>query len=145
MIAVPSRSFTKVLLALRRIRYNANQASGFRRGWATYESIYLLAKLSTLLIIAFIDPDNCVFRTFSRGAIGVTRQAILLITMVAFFILQCITAPFIDPASNASEFISRVNYVATAALSMAVALNAPGQAILEGPVLYMCVLFSCSF
>lgn len=74
-----------------------------------------------------------------------TRQAILLITMVAFFILQCITAPFIDPASNASEFISRVNYVATAALSMAVALNASGQAILEGPVLYMCVLFSCSF
>lgn len=60
--------------------------------------------------------------------------------MVAFFVLQCITAPFMDPAGNASEFISRVNYVATAALSLAVVLNVPGQAILEGPVLYMCVL-----
>ncbi|KAF5390251.1 hypothetical protein D9757_002979 [Collybiopsis confluens] len=33
--------------------------SGFRRGWGTYESTYLFAKLSTLVIVAIIDPDNC--------------------------------------------------------------------------------------
>jgi hypothetical protein len=46
----------------------------FRRQWGTYQSTYLLAKLSILLIIAVIDPDNCLFRTLPRNNVGIVRQ-----------------------------------------------------------------------
>ncbi|KAI0778259.1 hypothetical protein BD413DRAFT_103537 [Trametes elegans] len=111
--------------------------SGFRRGWATYESMYLLAKLTTLLLTAVIDPDNCVFRAATREKVFVARQISLLVAMIIFFALQCIYAPFMDPVNNASEFTSRLNYVLTSAASLAVALHIPGQDIFEGPVLYV--------
>lgn len=41
-----------------------------------------------------------------------------------------------DPVNNASEFTSRINYVATSALSLGVALDIPGQSLLTGPLLY---------
>lgn len=41
-----------------------------------------------------------------------------------------------DPVNNASEFTSRINYVATSALSLGVALGIPGQNLLTGPLLY---------
>lgn len=119
--------------------FNLNHVTGFRRDWGTFESTYLLAKLSTLLIIALIDPDNCLFRTLSREHLSVVRQILLLIAMAAFFLVQCLFAPFLDPVNNASEFTSRINYVATAALSLGVALDIPGQAVLNGPLLYMYV------
>ncbi|RPD55808.1 hypothetical protein L227DRAFT_614942 [Lentinus tigrinus ALCF2SS1-6] len=110
---------------------------GFRRGWATYESTYLFAKLTTLLLTAVISPDNCVFRNASRDKVNVARQILLLIAMLIFFGVQCVFAPFLDPVNNASEWFSRLNYVLTSAVSLAVAFNVPGQDILNGPVLYI--------
>ena len=111
--------------------------SDFRRGWANYESVTLFAKLTTLLLTAIVDPDNCLFRTLNRTNVAVARQILLLLAMLAFFLVQCILAPFLDPVNNASEWTSRLNYVLTSALSLAIALNAPGQAFLNGPLLYM--------
>ncbi|TBU35329.1 hypothetical protein BD311DRAFT_745975 [Dichomitus squalens] len=112
--------------------------SGFRRGWATYQSMYLFAKLTTLLLTAVVSPDNCLFRNIpSRNNVAVARQILLVIAMLVFFILQCVFAPFLDPVNNASEWFSRLNYVLTSATSLAVALNIPGQAIFNGPVLYL--------
>ena len=68
------------------------------------------------------------------------RQIMLLVAMLVFFVLQCFYAPFLDPVNNASEWTSRLNYVLTSAASLAVALNIPGQAIFNGPVLYMFVI-----
>lgn len=109
---------------------------GFRREWGTFESIYLFAKLAALLLIAIVNPDNCLFRTLSRTHITVVCQALLLVTMCAFLLVQCFIAPFLDPVNNASEFTSRINYVATSALSLGVALDVPAQALLTGPLLY---------
>jgi hypothetical protein len=113
--------------------------TGYRRQWGTFQSTYLLAKLSTLLIIAVIDPDNCLFRTLSRNGLAIGRQIVLLVAMFAFFLVQCFLAPFLEPVNNASEFTSRINYVLTAALSLGVALNIPGKDLLTGPLLYLYV------
>lgn len=113
--------------------------AGFRRGWATYESTYLFAKLTTLLLTAVIDPNNCLFRTAPREKVAAARQILLLVAMLVFFALQCVYAPFLDPVNNASEWTSRLNYVLTSAVSLAVALNIPGQDIFNGPVLYVWV------
>ncbi|KAI0052847.1 hypothetical protein FA95DRAFT_1579834 [Auriscalpium vulgare] len=110
---------------------------GFRRGWATYESVYLFAKLSALLTVAVINPSNCLFRSFSQQKVAVVRQVILLIVTVIFFALQCIFAPFLDPVNNASEWVSRINYILTSAVSLGIALDIPGQSIINGPVLYV--------
>ncbi|KAJ2920362.1 hypothetical protein MD484_g194, partial [Candolleomyces efflorescens] len=110
--------------------------SGFRRGWATYESIYLFAKLSTLIIIAVIDPDNCLFRHASRINIPIARQVLLLAITIGFFTAQCIFSPFLDPVNNASEWTSRLNYVTTATTALAITLNIPGKEIVDTYVLY---------
>ena len=110
--------------------------SDFRRGWGTYESIYLGAKLSTLLIIAVIDPDNCLFRSRPPSRVSTVRQVVLLMFTIAFFVVQCIHAPFLDPVNNASEWVSRLNYVVTSALALAVVLDVPGKEILDTYVLY---------
>ncbi|KAH9944323.1 uncharacterized protein BXZ73DRAFT_39558 [Epithele typhae] len=109
---------------------------GFRRGWAAYESMVLLAKVTTLLLTAVIDPDNCWFRNSDRDKVAVARQILLCISMLSFFILQCIYAPFLDPVNNANEWFSRLNYVLTSVISLAVAFDIPGEDILDGPVLY---------
>ncbi|KAI0825060.1 hypothetical protein BC628DRAFT_1321069 [Trametes gibbosa] len=118
---------------------------GFRRGWATYESTYLFAKLTTLLLTAVIDPNNCLFRTAPRGKVAVARQILLLVAMLVFFALQCVYAPFLDPVNNASEWTSRLNYVLTSAVSLAVALNIPGEDIFDGPVLYVIYVVTYGF
>jgi len=112
---------------------------GFRRQWGTFQSTYLLAKLSTLLIIAVIDSNNCFFRTLPRNGLAIGRQVVLFVVMLIFFFIQCFLAPFLNPVDNASEFTSRMNYVLTAALSLGVALNIPGKSLLTGPLLYLCV------
>ncbi|KAH9936996.1 uncharacterized protein B0H18DRAFT_925256 [Fomitopsis serialis] len=109
--------------------------SGFRRGWGTYECVFLLAKLTTLLITAVIDPGNCLFRTLSSKWVAVARQIVLLLAMLVYFILQGIYAPFLNPINNASEWFSRLNYVLTSAVALGVALNIPGSSILNGVVL----------
>ncbi|PBK70305.1 hypothetical protein ARMSODRAFT_885031 [Armillaria solidipes] len=111
--------------------------SGYRRGWGTYQSTYLFAKFSTLVIIAVIDPDNCLFRSFSRSTISIVRQVLLLISTIGFFLAQCIVAPFLDPVNNASEWTSRLNYVATATIALLVALDVPGQNIYNVYLLYI--------
>ncbi|KAK0506489.1 hypothetical protein EDD18DRAFT_1455799 [Armillaria luteobubalina] len=111
--------------------------SGYRRGWGTYQSTYLFAKLSTLVIIAVINPDNCLFRSFSRSTIPIVRQVLLLISTIGFFLAQCILAPFLDPINNASEWTSRLNYVATATIALLVALDIPGQTIYNVYLLYI--------
>ncbi|KAK0464168.1 hypothetical protein IW261DRAFT_1524303 [Armillaria novae-zelandiae] len=111
--------------------------SGYRRGWGTYQSTYLFAKLSTLIIIAVINPDNCLFRSFSRSTIPIVRQVLLLISTIGFFLAQCILAPFLDPVNNASEWTSRLNYVATATIALLVALDIPGQTIYNVYLLYI--------
>ncbi|THH34000.1 hypothetical protein EUX98_g138 [Antrodiella citrinella] len=109
----------------------------YRRGWANYESVTLFAKLTALLMTAIVNPDNCLFRTLTRNYVAIARQILLLLAMLSFFLVQCILVPFLDPVSNASEWISRLNYVLTSALSLAIALNVPGQAFLNGPLLYI--------
>ncbi|KAJ3557737.1 hypothetical protein NM688_g1304 [Phlebia brevispora] len=109
----------------------------YRRGWATYEARYLLAKLTALLIVAVVDPDNCLFRTLARQYVQVARQVILLGAMVVFFLIQCFAAPFLDPVGNASEWTSRMNYVSTSLLALLVALNVPGHDAFNGWVLYL--------
>ncbi|KAJ6621702.1 hypothetical protein B0H10DRAFT_1789676 [Mycena sp. CBHHK59/15] len=119
--------------------------SGFRRGWGTYESIYLFAKLSALLVVAVIDSDNCFFRSLSRTAVPIARQVFLLLLTLGFFIAQCVLGPFLDPTNNASEWISRLNYVTTAALALAVALDIPGKTILDTYVLYIIYIITYGF
>ncbi|KAH8100667.1 hypothetical protein BXZ70DRAFT_1008156 [Cristinia sonorae] len=109
----------------------------YRRGWATYEAVTLFAKCTTLLLTAIVDPDNCLFRTLTRNHVAIARQILLLIAMLAFFLSQCFLAPFLDPVNNASEWTSRLNFVLTSALSLAIALNVPGQNFLDGPFLYI--------
>ncbi|OBZ79861.1 hypothetical protein A0H81_01055 [Grifola frondosa] len=111
--------------------------NGFRRGWGTYESLFLLGKLTALLLTAIVDPDNCLFRTLTRSRIQIARQILLLIAMLVFFVMQCVLSPFLDPVNNASEWTSRLNYVLTSAVSLVVALNIPGKDIFNGPVLYV--------
>lgn len=92
-------------------------------------------------MVAIIDPDNCLFRTLPRAGVLVARQSILLAAMVGFFLSQCFLTPFLDPVSNASEWMSRLNYVLTAAIALCVALDVPGKAVLDGAILYMYVAF----
>jgi hypothetical protein len=113
---------------------------GFRRDWGTYESTYLFAKLSTLVIVAIVDPDNCLFRSLSRSVVPIVRQVLLLVSTIGFFLAQCFLAPFVDPVNNANEWTSRLNYVATAAIALGVALDIPRKEILNTYVLYVFVL-----
>ncbi|KAJ3516260.1 hypothetical protein NLJ89_g1239 [Agrocybe chaxingu] len=110
--------------------------NGFRRGWGTYISTYLFAKLSTLLIVAVIDPDNCFFRAFSRTTIPIVRQCLLLVSTLSFFLAQSIFAPFLDPVNNASEWTSRLNYLSTSLTALVITLNVPGKDIFDTYVLY---------
>lgn len=55
---------------------------------------------------------------------------------MAFFVVQCIYAPFMDPVNNAQEWTSRLNYVATSLTGLLVVLNIPGGQILDTYVLY---------
>lgn len=114
----------------------------YRRGWATYQALYLFAKLTALLIVAVVDPNNCLFRTLPSEHVQVARQIILLVAMVVFFLVQCLSTPFLDPVSNASEWTSRMNYVLTALLALLVALNVPGHSAFDGWVLYLYVSYS---
>jgi hypothetical protein len=50
----------------------------------------------------------------------------------------------VDPVDNASEWISRLNYIATAAVALAIALEVPRQDIINGPILYTCVNSMCA-
>jgi hypothetical protein len=112
----------------------------FRRGWGTYISTYLFAKLSTLVIIAVVDSNNCFFRSFSRTSIPIARQSLLLSSTLGFFIAQCIYTPFMDPINNASEWTSRLNYLTTSITALAITLNIPGKDIIDSYVLYWCVI-----
>ncbi len=93
-------------------------------------------KLTTLLIIAVIDPNNCFFRSFSRTRITIVRQVLLLVVTMVFFALQWIFSPFLDPVNNASEWVSRLNYVLTSLVALLVALDVPGKDFIGGPILY---------
>ncbi|KAF9568432.1 hypothetical protein CPC08DRAFT_702456 [Agrocybe pediades] len=110
--------------------------NGFRRGWGTYISTYLFAKLNTLVIVAIIDPDNCFFRSLSRSTVPIIRQTLLLLSTLCFFIAQCTFTPFMDPVNNASEWTSRLNYLSTSATALAITLNIPGKDIVDSYVLY---------
>jgi hypothetical protein len=109
----------------------------FRRTWGTYKSVYLWAKLSALLIVAILSPDNCAFRSFDRGTISIIRQSVLTVSMLVWFLIQCFLAPFVDPVSNASEWISRLNYLLTSGLGLFTALVPSSGPVLNGIVLYM--------
>ncbi|OCH96097.1 hypothetical protein OBBRIDRAFT_787550 [Obba rivulosa] len=109
--------------------------NGYRRGWGTYQSTFLLAKLTALLITAIVSPSNCLFRTLPQVKVAVTCQIILLVAMLIFLVMQCGFAPFLNPVNNASEFTSRLNYVLTSAIALGVALNIPGKNVLNGVLL----------
>lgn len=113
----------------------------FRRGWADYQSTYLFAKFSTLLLVAVIDPNNCFFRSLSRTHVPIVRQILLLISTVGFFSAQSFFAPFLDPINNASEWTSRLNYILTSAVALGVALNIPGKDVFNTYVLYVFVFY----
>lgn len=69
--------------------------------------------------------------------VNIVRQSILTTSMFAWFLIQCLLAPFIEPVDNASEWTSRANYLITSAIGLLVALNVPGKDVLDGVVLYM--------
>ncbi|KAI9462355.1 hypothetical protein BJY52DRAFT_1116426 [Lactarius psammicola] len=119
--------------------------SGFRRDWGTYESLYLAMKFTALLIIAVIDPNNCLFRSFSKTRVAVVRQVLLLVVTVVFFTLQWIFSPFLDPVNNASEWVSRLNYVLTSLVALLVVLDVPGKDFIGGPILYAIYGLTYSF
>ncbi|KAJ8083971.1 hypothetical protein PM082_002738 [Marasmius tenuissimus] len=119
--------------------------AGFRRDWGTYQPIYLFAKFSTLFIVAVIDPNNCLFRSAPRSFIPIVRQILLLVTTVGFFVAQCVFGPFLDPVNNASEWVSRLNYVLTSLLALLVALDIPGKDILNYYVLYGIYILTYGF
>ncbi|KAF7306895.1 hypothetical protein MIND_00482000 [Mycena indigotica] len=119
--------------------------NGFRRNWATYQPIALFAKLVTLLTIAVIDSDNCLFRNLSRTSIPIVRQVFLVLFTLGFFIAQCVLAPFLDPVNNASEWVSRLNYVLTAVLALIVALDVPGKSIFDTYILYLIFVLTYGF
>lgn len=110
--------------------------SGFRRNWGAFEATYLLAKFSTLFIIAFMDPYNCLFRSLNYDTVAIVRQAVLLISTLLFFVNQCLLHPFLDPINNASEWTSRLNYVSTSLIALLVVLLPSEESIWDGPVLY---------
>jgi len=116
-----------------------NRASAFRRSWGTYTSIYLWAKLSALLVVAILSPDNCAFRSFDRGVVNIVRQSVLTAFMFIWFLLQCLLVPFVDPVSNASEWVSRLNYLLASALGLWAFLDPADSSVLNGAVLYVCV------
>jgi hypothetical protein len=93
-------------------------------------------KFTTLLIIAVINPDNCFFRSFSQTRVAIIRQVLLLVVTVVFFAIQWIFSPFLDPVNNASEWVSRLNYVLTSLVALLVALDVPGKNFIGGPLLY---------
>lgn len=101
----------------------------------------LVAKLSALLIVAVIDPQNCLFHSssFSARTITFIRQTILILVTAGFFTLQTIVGPFIDPVSNASEWVSRLSYLVTSLLGLGKAFGGKAEQVLEGPLLNMCV------
>jgi hypothetical protein len=109
----------------------------FKRSWANYRSIYLLAKLSALMIVATMGPSNCIFVDTPAHTMEIVSQAVLFSSMFVFFIIQCWKAPFLDPVNNASEWISRINYVLTALVGLCVSLAVPGYQNWQGPVLYV--------
>lgn len=99
----------------------------------------LAAKLSALLIVALGDPSNCIFHSasISEHAVLFIRQAVLIVAMTALLVLQSVAAPFMDPVSNASEWVSRAGYVVTAILGVGSVIGGKTKGILEGPILYM--------
>jgi hypothetical protein len=98
--------------------------------------MYLVVKLSTLLIIALCDPTNCIVGTTPERTVLIARQTILILVMTGFLTLQTILGPFIDPVSNASEWTSRAGYLITSLLGIGNVLSEETKAILQGPVLY---------
>lgn len=119
--------------------HDLRRFEGFRRNWGTYESTYLGAKLSTLVIVAVIDKNNCLFLSLPSSRLPIVRQVLLLVSMIGFFLAQCILAPFLDPVNNASEWVSRLNYVITASVALAVAFDIPSKDVLNTYVLYVYV------
>lgn len=141
VIKIHLHSFTTVRyhFSIVRLFEYKSETLGFRRDWGTYESIYLFAKLSTLVIIAVIDPDNCLFRSLPRSRLILARQILLLVSTIGFFFAQCTFAPFLDPVNNASEWTSRLNYITTATVALLVSLHIPGEEVVNTYVLYSCV------
>ncbi|KAF9270191.1 hypothetical protein L218DRAFT_849990 [Marasmius fiardii PR-910] len=119
--------------------------AGFRRDWGTYEPVYLFAKLSTLVIVAVIDPNNCLFRSAPRTVIPIVRQILLLASTVSFFLAHCFLGPFLDPVNNASEWVSRLNYVLTSLVALLVSLDIPGKDFLNYYVLYGIYILTYGF
>lgn len=106
------------------------------------KSMALVAKLTALLIVALCDPENCLFHSSSISSRTVTliRQIILICALGGFVVLQTIVGPFIDPVSNASEWVSRASYLVTALLGLGKVFGGTAESVLEGPILDMFVL-----
>ena len=107
-------------------------------GWGTYKASYLLVKLTTLLTVAVLNSNNCLFRNANPNTVSLIRQIILVFAMSVFLLVQSILSPFLDPVYNASEWVSRVGYVAFAILGLVATLDLPTgvKNALNGPVLY---------
>jgi hypothetical protein len=114
-----------------------------RFGWGTYKPAYFVVKLSTLLIVAVLDTDNCLFLGVNDYVVSMVRQALLVVAMTTFFVIHSFLTPFIDPVNNASEWVSRTGYVAFAVLGLIGSLNIPStvQDAFNGPILYVYVFF----
>lgn len=111
------------------------------------KSIYLFVKLAALLIVALADPSNCLMRSVPARTALLIRQAILVLVMAGFWVLQSLVAPYLDPINNASEWVSRASYTITAGIGV-VGVSGASDSVkkaFEGPFLYVYVPTDCSF
>jgi hypothetical protein len=112
------------------------------------KSIYLFVKLAALLIVALADPSNCLMQSVRPQTTLLIRQVTLMLAMAGFWILQSFLAPFLDPISNASEWVSRAGYTITAMIGLVGVSGASTSTkkAFQGPVLYVYAIqiSSCS-
>jgi len=111
------------------------------------KSIYLFVKLTALLIVALADPSNCLMRSVPAHTTFLIRQVILTLVMAGFWVLQSFLAPYLDPVSNASEWVSRASYTITAGIGLVDVSGASASVkkAFQGPLLYVYAIQVCSF
>lgn len=112
--------------------YNA-----YRRPYAAFKAVYLVIKLSTVIIVVIFSEDNCVFYQKSATVVGLFRQSFILLFTSIFFLVK--TDPFISSITNSSDNLSRFSFVVVAFFGL-VAILAPGAANIVNGSLTMTVV-----
>lgn len=111
--------------------YNA-----YRRPYSAFKTVYMLIKLFSVLLSVLFSTKNCLFATSPASRIDVVREGMLLLLMGVFLLTAIVTEPFLLPATNRSDVVSRCSFVIVAALGLWAALAGEEAGILGGALLY---------